>query len=264
MKKTITIVTLALFLVSCGTHKKVIRTKKTTKKIVVEESSTEENTTVVEVSSPKPTTDLKQAYIDTYSALAIEEMNAYRIPASITLAQGLLESSSGTSELTQKSNNHFGIKCHKNWKGGKVYHDDDELGECFRVYKHPSYSFRDHSLFLYGRKRYMDLFRLKITDYKGWAKGLQKAGYATDKRYPKKLIKLIEDYQLYKYDAIALGKTVDEIKSEKSKTHIVKKGDTLYSIARKYKVSVADLMKINGFETSDIFIGQELYLKPLE
>ena len=112
----------------------------------------------------------------------------YGIPASITLAQGILESGSGKGELTRKSNNHFGIKCHRNWTGDRAYHDDDEKGECFRRYNHPMYSFNDHSQFLTGRKRYAFLFKLRKDDYKGWARGLRKAGYATDKKYPQKLI----------------------------------------------------------------------------
>jgi LysM repeat protein len=122
------------------------------------------------------------------------------VPASITLAQGLLESRYGLSELATKGNNHFGIKCHNDWQGGKVYHDDDRKGECFRKYDSPEQSFRDHSDFLRYRDRYKFLFDLEVNDYKGWAYGLKKAGYATDPAYPAKLIKLIEDYRLYMYD----------------------------------------------------------------
>lgn len=122
------------------------------------------------------------------------------VPASITLAQGLLESGNGQSELARMSNNHFGIKCHNNWKGGKVYYDDDAKGECFRKYSHPSESYRDHSDFLRFRDRYKFLFDYRVTDYKAWAHGLKKAGYATDPAYPKKLIKLIEEYDLHQYD----------------------------------------------------------------
>jgi len=261
MKKISVILLLSIFMMSCGSKRKVVTTKTPTgKEVVVEETPTEIPVKIKKSSS----TDPKQAYIEQYSDIAIEEMQKYQIPASITLAQGILESSSGKSELTTKSNNHFGIKCHKNWKGGKTYHDDDKKGECFRVYKHPTYSFRDHSLFLYGRKRYMNLFRLKITDYKGWAKGLQKSGYATDKKYPKKLIKIIEEYELYKYDAIALGKSVEEIKTKVIDSHTVKKGDTLYSISRKYGLSVSNLKEINGLESNDISVGQKLYLTRLE
>ena len=139
-------------------------------------------------------------YVERYSAMAVEEMYRSGVPASITLAQGLLESRYGLSELATKGNNHFGIKCHNNWQGGKVYHDDDAKGECFRKYDSPEESFRDHSDFLRYRDRYKFLFDLEVNDYKGWAHGLKKAGYATDPAYPAKLIKLIEDYKLYKYD----------------------------------------------------------------
>ena len=139
-------------------------------------------------------------YVEKYSKLAVEEMYRSGVPASITLAQGLLESRYGLSELATKGNNHFGIKCHNDWQGGKVYHDDDRKGECFRKYDSPDQSFRDHSDFLRYRDRYKFLFDLEVNDYKGWAYGLKKAGYATDPAYPTKLIKLIEDYRLYMYD----------------------------------------------------------------
>lgn len=142
----------------------------------------------------------QERYIDKYAPLAVAEMYRSGVPASITLAQGLLESGSGQSELARMSNNHFGIKCHNNWDGGRVYYDDDAKGECFRKYSHPSESFRDHSDFLRFRDRYKFLFDYRVTDYKAWAHGLKKAGYATDPAYPKKLIKLIEDYELNQYD----------------------------------------------------------------
>ena len=155
------------------------------------------------------------AYIEQYKAVAMDEMKVFKIPASITLAQGILESSSGNSLLTKKSNNHFGIKCHKGWKGKRVYHDDDEKGECFRVYKDPKTSFRDHSMFLVGRERYSKLFKFKKEDYVKWAKGLREAGYATDKRYPDKLIGIIKKYELYKYDAKVLGRSYRKLKTDK-------------------------------------------------
>lgn len=151
-------------------------------------------------SAPKDEKTPQVRYVEKYSALAIEEMYRSGVPASITLAQGLLESRYGLSELATKGNNHFGIKCHNNWQGGKVYHDDDRKGECFRKYDSPEESFRDHSDFLRYRDRYKFLFDLEVNDYKGWAHGLKKAGYATDPAYPAKLIKLIEDYSLYRYD----------------------------------------------------------------
>ena len=142
----------------------------------------------------------QEIYIERYAPLAVSEMYRSGIPASITLAQGMLESGNGRSELALKSNNHFGIKCHNNWSGGRVYHDDDRKGECFRKYDHPKESYHDHSDFLRYRDRYKFLFDYKVTDYKAWAYGLKKAGYATDPAYPRKLIKLIEDYRLYEYD----------------------------------------------------------------
>lgn len=138
-------------------------------------------------------------YIERYADLAVEEMYRSGVPASITLAQGLLESRYGQSELAVKANNHFGIKCH-NWNGNRMYYDDDRKGECFRKYDSPEESFRDHSDFLRFRDRYRFLFDLEHTDYEGWAHGLKKAGYATDSKYPQKLIRLIEEYELYKYD----------------------------------------------------------------
>ena len=132
-------------------------------------------------------------YIERYAELAVEEMYRSGVPASITLAQGLLESQYGQSELTIKGNNHFGIKCH-NWNGPTIYHDDDKKGECFRKYDSPEESFRDHSDFLRYRDRYRFLFDLEPTDYQGWAHGLRKAGYDTDPAYPQKLIRLIEAY----------------------------------------------------------------------
>lgn len=143
-------------------------------------------------------------YIERYKDIAMREMQEYRIPASITLAQGILESGNGNSELAKKSNNHFGIKCHKDWKGKRTYHDDDAKGECFRVYNSPEDSYRDHSKFLANGQRYAFLFDLKITDYKGWAKGLKKAGYATLPVYANVLIKYIEDYNLTQYDQMVV------------------------------------------------------------
>ena len=205
------------------------------------------------------------AYVETYAEIAKEEMLQYGIPASITLAQGILESGAGKGELVQKANNHFGIKCH-DWKGARVYHDDDEKGECFRKYSLAKFSYRDHSLFLTNRKRYLDLFKLPKDDYKAWAKGLRAAGYATDKKYPSKLISLIERYQLYKYDGEVLGKSEDQYTkvTDQLDQYTVQKGDTLYSIAKKYNLTVANLKQYNGLEDNAIFEGQVLYVKPLD
>jgi hypothetical protein len=142
-----------------------------------------------------------EQYVEKYKYIAIKEMHDYKIPASITLAQGILESASGNSELAKNANNHFGIKCHKDWEGERYYYDDDEKDECFRVYTNPEESFKDHSIFL-QKDRYKKLFTFDITDYKKWAKELKNAGYATDPHYPKRLIDLIERYGLDKYDKI--------------------------------------------------------------
>lgn len=157
-------------------------------------------------------------YIERYKDIAMREMQEYKIPASITLAQGILESGNGNSELAKKSNNHFGIKCHKDWKGKRTYHDDDAKGECFRVYNSPEDSYRDHSKFLANGQRYAFLFDLKITDYKGWAKGLKKAGYATLPVYANVLIKYIEDYNLTQYDQMVVkGKFKYKAKGKEQK-----------------------------------------------
>ncbi|MDT8374631.1 MAG: glucosaminidase domain-containing protein, partial [Bacteroidales bacterium] len=139
-------------------------------------------------------------YLNRYSALAISEMKRTGIPASITLAQGMVESNYGRSTLARKGNNHFGIKCHSDWKGGRIYHNDNRKGECFRSYRSVEDSYRDHSDFLVNGSRYRDLFRLASDDYKGWANGLKKAGYATDPKYPSKLIGKIEEYGLHRFD----------------------------------------------------------------
>ena len=149
-------------------------------------------------------------YIQTYKEIAIREMQDHRIPASITLAQGLLESGAGNSALAREANNHFGIKCHQGWTGKTYYMDDDEKNECFRKYKDAEESFRDHSEFLCGRSRYAALFDLEITDYEGWARGLKAAGYATNPKYAQLLIDRIELYDLTKYDKIALGQKEDD------------------------------------------------------
>lgn len=192
-------------------------------------------------------------YIRKYKELAIEQQNKYKIPASITLAQGLLESGAGQSDLARRSNNHFGIKCH-GWKGKTVYHDDDRRGECFRKYSKVEDSYEDHSQFLALRPRYASLFRLDIRDYKGWAKGLQKCGYATDRKYANKLIKVIEDYKLYEYDSSKKKK--QEKKNEPIVQHTIyradgllyvhaKAGDSLEKIAKSVGKSARKLSKYN-------------------
>ena len=156
-------------------------------------------------------------YFNQYKDIAIEQMNQYRIPASITLAQGLLESGAGQSKLAKNANNHFGIKCHGDWNGKTEYHDDDKPGECFRKYKNAKESFLDHSLFLTERPRYARLFTLNIRDYKGWARGLKACGYATDPAYAEKLINIIETYELYQYDNVQRAKKKSEPTPQKAK-----------------------------------------------
>ncbi|RIV36320.1 LysM peptidoglycan-binding domain-containing protein [Flagellimonas lutimaris] len=203
-------------------------------------------------------------YIETFAEIAQYEMRAYGIPASITLAQGILESGSGRGELTLKTNNHFGIKCHTGWQGEFDFHDDDAKGECFRKYNHPMYSFRDHSLFLSTRSRYAFLFNYKRDDYKKWAHGLRQAGYATDRKYPQKLIALIERYDLHKYDEAVVEtglSTVREPKQYEVFTHEVRKGDTLYGISKRYDISVGELRRLNNLNDNIISIGQVLNIR---
>lgn len=269
------------FLASCGSRKKVVN-KKNPGVVIVEPKPVDlpsvnqkEITKKLAKKNPK-LNKYTLAYIRKYAPIAVKEMHEYKIPASITLAQGILESGKGRSQLALKSNNHFGIKCHTGWKGERVYHDDDEKGECFRKYLYPETSYNDHSLFLTKRKRYAFLFDYNIYNYKKWAYGLRKAGYATDKKYPAKLLKIIKDYKLYEFDKVKKGKYSKEIKKlnegksfkkpiviKKSKKNIykVKKGDTLYAISRKYGISVALLKKINNLKDNTISIGQKILVK---
>lgn len=256
---------LLAFLTSCGSKKKVVATKGGEKK----EVSAKSGNNRVPSNAPKGSyANVVEEYVANFYEIAQEEMRLYEIPASITLAQGILESGAGRGELTRKANNHFGIKCH-DWTGEMAYHDDDSSQECFRKYKDPKYSYRDHSLFLSERRRYAKLFELDVDDYEGWAKGLRAAGYATDRLYPKKLIEIIERYNLDRYDSEVLGKTykrksrieVAETGGNGSNTYTVQKGDTLYSIAKRNNISVADLLAINNLSNSNISIGQVLILK---
>ena len=224
----------------------------------------------------------QQAYIEKWKDEAMRQMVEHRIPASITLAQGLLESGSGKSDLSKKSNNHFGIKCHKGWDGGRTYHDDDKKGECFRVYDDPRDSYQDHSLFL-KRDRYAPLFKLRIDDYKGWARGLKRCGYATSPTYAKALIELIERHKLNRFDdegiqwikrggmpekveekdpqggQLAEGGTPDRViatagsrASGFSQNDVAwiqgLKGESLQNLAQKFQVSVWQLRKYNDLD----------------
>ena len=279
--RVLLIVCSIVFLASCGGKKKVVNTKNPGVVIVepkpVDLPSVNEKELTKKLKKKNPALNTHTlAYIRKYAPIAVKEMHEYKIPASITLAQGILESGRGRSELALKSNNHFGIKCHTGWTGERVYHDDDKKGECFRKYLYPETSYNDHSLFLTQRKRYAFLFNYNIKDYKKWAYGLRKAGYATDKKYPSKLLKLIKDYKLYEFDKVKKGKYSKEIKKlndgktfkkpivvkkSKTNTYTVKKGDTLYAISKKFGVAVDFIKKLNNLKDNTISIGQKLLVK---
>ena len=209
--------------------------------------------------------DAYEDYIKEYRSLAIREMKRHHIPASITLAQGLLESGAGKSELARKSNNHFGIKCGRGWRGPSVKHDDDARGECFRKYKTVKDSYEDHSKFLTSSPRYAKLFRLKPRDYKGWAKGLKKAGYATDPRYADRLIGIIETYGLSRYDRKGALKHADEW-IEVHQTYLAngmvyvvgQAGDTFKSLSKELGISASKLSKWNELPKEYVFEGGEI------
>lgn len=284
MFKKIIFLFLSLFIVGCSTSKPTVRTTKsipkknvTVKKTPVK-TTTSRNTAVSNktTSSPsqtleatsnvKVTTEVVLKYINDFKEIAKDNMRQHGIPASITLAQGILESGAGLGRLSQQANNHFGIKCHKEWNGPSVSHDDDAEQECFRKYQHPSESFRDHSLFLTSRSRYASLFALPADDYVAWAKGLKAAGYATDPKYPSKLIGLIDRYNLNQYDDEVLGKSnrrenKEIVSVSNVKTYTVTQGDTLYSLSRKFNLTVDEIRKKNNLKSDSLSIGQQLILK---
>ncbi|MDO5607957.1 MAG: glucosaminidase domain-containing protein [Capnocytophaga sp.] len=242
--------------------KTTINTKPVTASKSNDKYEDDEDEYLVATSAVEVTPAVIRQYIEQYKDISMVEMQRYKIPASITLAQAILESGSGQGRLARYGNNHFGIKCHAGWEGRTITHDDDEKGECFRRYKHPDESFEDHSLFLVNRSRYASLFDLDPGDYKGWAHGLRKAGYATDPKYPQKLISLIHKYNLHQYDEQVLGIRKTPVKKQTDgKFYIVQAGDTLYKISRETKVSVDDLMKLNNLSDANIKAGQELRLQ---
>ena len=217
-------------------------------------------------------------YINRYKTIAISEMNKSGIPASITLAQGLLESGNGNSSLAREANNHFGIKCNSEWRGKTILREDDKIDDCFRVYSNAEESFRDHTEFL-KRKRYAFLFELDKNDFEGWAYGLKQAGYATNPKYPELLISLVQRYNLNQYDRKendrekiiredkVLTEIVNNIPEEKAevakpavamKIYEVKKGDTLYSISRRFSLSIEEIRILNNLQKEDIQLGQLL------
>lgn len=220
-----------------------------------------------------------EEYIRRYADMAVEQMNLHGIPASITLAQGLLESGAGTSTLAVQGNNHFGIKCHSEWVGPSMLRNDDLPNECFRVYRDAAESFRDHSLFL-RRKRYQSLFDLDIKDYTGWARGLKKCGYATDPNYAARLISIIELYQLYNYDSGFIrqnnqdaAETAEFIHKMLQRKHVVRRnrglhyviaqpGDTYGKIAMELNVKTSKLLQYNDVEKDgEIKPWEEVYLQ---
>ncbi|TDN87118.1 flagellum-specific peptidoglycan hydrolase FlgJ [Salegentibacter sp. 24] len=271
INRFVILVFLAIFVISCGSRRKVVTTKKDSRKEGARIESLEgERTEGIKPlgGEPKlppvnPRLYTVEDYIRDFAAIAMQEMRLYNIPASVTLAQGILESGGGKGDLTLRANNHFGIKCH-DWEGARAYHDDDRRNECFRKYKDARYSYRDHSLFLTERKRYAELFELDKDDYKGWARGLRKAGYATDRRYPDKLIGLIERYKLYQFDADVLKRPSPSYthtpESPESVTYRVKKGDTLYAIAKEHNTTVENLQRFNNLRDTTIAVGQMLVI----
>lgn len=206
------------------------------------------------VSSQAQSKDAFANYIARYGNLAVDQMKKYGIPASITLAQGLLESDAGRSTLAVKCNNHFGIKCHSDWTGRKMYHDDDARQECFRCYSDADDSYRDHSLFLVNGSRYQSLFKLSVTDYKGWAKGLKAAGYATSPTYADKLIEIIERYGLDRYDKsggvrLKPGQIPHQPMLVNGQRCVrLREGETLKDIAREYGMQLSLLRRFNEAE----------------
>ncbi len=251
-------------------------TRPTVAKPIKKEQSNRETEVIVSTSKTVVTNDVIVSYISKFKGIAMGNMKNYGIPASIILAQGILESGAGRGDLAISANNHFGIKCHVGWTGESVKHDDDSDQECFRKYDNPSESFKDHALFLTGRSRYAKLFEFSKGDYKAWAKGLRAAGYATDPKYPDKLISYIERYNLHQYDNQVLdinyvsneNQMVEELTIESRNTinhdlfsYVVQKGDTLYSISKKFDLKVDDLKQKNNLSDNTLSIGQRLIVK---
>tara|TARA_Y100000992_G_scaffold239181_1_gene169909 strand:- start:277 stop:1149 length:873 start_codon:yes stop_codon:yes gene_type:complete len=210
----------------------------------------------------------RKEYIEKYSSLAVKQMHQYKIPASITLAQGILESNNGNSRLALKANNHFGIKCH-GWEGKKIFADDDKKNECFRNYKNVLESFVDHSLFLNKYSRYEFLFDYKITDYKSWAKGLKKAGYATNNKYTELLIKIIEENKLYQFDSkkidknFTFGKRNIYLHPNKIKYVVSQNQETYETIAKSLNIKLKQILKYNDDSNLSVLnVGTKVFIQP--
>ena len=282
MTKKILIVFISLLFISCGSSK-IRTTKKTTstksypitkrypvktvpvvKEIPPKETKSSGSEVLVATSKVKATTEDVKKYISDFKETAKSNMKVHGVPASITMAQGILESGAGFGQLAKEANNHFGIKCHTGWMGESIKYDDDAEQECFRKYKDPAESYKDHSSFLSSRKRYENLFKLDKGDYEAWANGLKQAGYATDTLYPSKLIGIIERYELYKIDNEVLGRNFvpkPRVVTQIAGEHIVQQGDTLYSLSKKYNLSVDEIKNINNILDTGISIGQKLKVK---
>ena len=273
-----------VFFSSCSPRKKTIHNTSQQPASISNSQANDNNRQIQKANAAaiatfKPYTTLQ--YIDRFKAIAIQEMNLYGIPASITLAQGMFESGSGNGDLAKIANNHFGIKCTSDWKGKSYYKDDDNKNDCFRVYDHPEDSYRDHSEFL-KRKRYAALFELDKNDYQGWANGLKAAGYATNPNYPQLLIGLIKKYNLDQYDRPEgeiqkikredrvlsqinqnIGKAVKDSLVQNTpvdKLYTVKQGDTLYNISKRFALTVDELKALNNMGDNNIKIGQKLVI----
>ncbi|RRA95356.1 glucosaminidase domain-containing protein [Paenimyroides viscosum] len=299
MKKVLSVLFTGLILMSCNAaHNTKVKEKiakeygngDNKKKVVVKTTSAikKENTPIAETKPAKTVKPLLEKddsetliatskvnvskntvedYINLYSGAAMQSMRTYGIPASIKLAQGILESGSGNGTLCRTANNHFGIKCKEEWTGETVSHTDDAPNECFRKYTTAIESYNDHSEFLANRVYYKNLFTLDKKDYTAWAKGLKKAGYATDPRYPQKLISIIERYKLYEYDQKVLGsdyqfvanKTEEVVATNygaQAQTYTVQAGDTLYGICQKFNSSVDYIKQLNQLNTNTLSVGQ--------
>ena len=306
MFKKIVLLIIFILIVSCGANKTVVyapKPKPIPKKVVVSpkkevpievenkpkietpKTVTNNDSQVLEATSKvKVTNQMVLDYIQKYKEIAKNSMQQFGIPASITLAQALLESGSGTGSLCLQANNHFGIKCRKDWTGPSVKYDDDALQECFRKYDDPKDSFKDHSQFLLSKPWYAKLFKLNVKDYKSWAKGLKAAGYATDPLYPQKLINLIEKNKLFEIDNEVIPNAIEIIEddSKQKVTEIVKETDvelakivasdsqnlysvqpkdTIYSLSKKFNISVDDLKSINNMTDNKLSIGQNIKIK---
>lgn len=286
MIKKISLLFLVFLILSCTSSRSVVRTTSkikttTAKKKVVSSSDTKQSKSQIESNQKNKNGDEIQLeatsnvrtyeeeiklYVANFNEIAKNNMKTHGIPASIILAQGILESGAGKGKLAQSANNHFGIKCHKGWTGDSVKHDDDAEQECFRKYAQASESYKDHSIFLTTRTRYANLFKLDKGDYQSWARGLKAAGYATDVKYPDKLIGLIERFELYKYDNEVLNRDFKPVKKEVilaqgGDYYTIQQGDTLYSLSKRFKLTVEDLKKLNNMSDTTISIGQQIKIK---